>query len=732
MKPEAIDRDMVSSGSTVVGHFGIDLENQASVLAILRDRLYTNKILAVIREYSANAWDEHRQSGNPDVPIQIVLPTDIEPTLIIRDFGRGLPESEMERTYIKYGKSTKTDSNAIVGMLGIGAKSGFAYSDSFSITSWNGGMKKVYVAVLDATNVGILQKLHEEPCGDETGIEIKIPVIPKDIPAFQRESRKIFPFFRPLPDINLSLPAIEVERKGSGYLLKSGPEGLPQWIGIMGCIPYRIDLEVIRDELVEAGVYEALSFLNGGLYFDIGEVEIAANREELEYSNDRTDLDDVVVREGTKTVIVKRLLKLVREMQEGMEEIFLDRTLRAWEKRHKLWDLSKLTGLPIPREFGLMWEATTALYDDSQVFDKNRQQVMNPDGTPKLKDAPEHFRMKKLSRFRSVRAHKYVPTLTTRVPLDRGTRFIIKDNKKHYQGYVKNDAVDMFIVPITDAPIDVLEAELKARLKDKDLEGVPIERASLLTYVPISRSSGAEVRPNHSKSCFVLRSTNRFGALSENWEAVNRVPQDTDVFVVLAKFASVDGSIYYTYDKDKKSMEVLFGEEMPPVYGYKTTEKKPVRARNIPGDNYFDWRKEVFEDLEDAHPEVLKMLELHVWVKLLSDPMKKFDTATAFLGTHMDGRHRLLRFLNDWKKALLKFNLISGRQRDVLSAYISQRKGGSPSIRAQERLKTLKARYPLLFNYAQNGVLYAFGDDTENSHRDHWIRYIQMIDENSP
>ena len=92
----------------------------------------------------------------------------MDPTLFIRDFGPGLSRNDVFSVFTQYGASTKRNDDNSVGMLGIGSKSGFSYADSFTITSWNGGTKSIYVAVLDETDKGIINLMHEEPCGDET------------------------------------------------------------------------------------------------------------------------------------------------------------------------------------------------------------------------------------------------------------------------------------------------------------------------------------------------------------------------------------------------------------------------------------------------------------------------------------------------------------------------------------------------------------------------------------
>ncbi|NBR67090.1 MAG: hypothetical protein EBT79_07425, partial [Actinobacteria bacterium] len=120
MQPAVESRTVTARGVASAASFGMRSENSAHIFNILRSTLYSNKVLAVLREYSANAWDEHRAAGIPDRPIKVVIPTALEPTLRIRDYGRGLSEQQVFEVYTQYGSSTKRDSDDVVGCLGIG------------------------------------------------------------------------------------------------------------------------------------------------------------------------------------------------------------------------------------------------------------------------------------------------------------------------------------------------------------------------------------------------------------------------------------------------------------------------------------------------------------------------------------------------------------------------------------------------------------------------------------
>ena len=61
---ETADRLRGKHGSMEVSaEFGISKGDEAHLMQILRDTLYSDKVLAVLREYSSNAWDAHAASA---------------------------------------------------------------------------------------------------------------------------------------------------------------------------------------------------------------------------------------------------------------------------------------------------------------------------------------------------------------------------------------------------------------------------------------------------------------------------------------------------------------------------------------------------------------------------------------------------------------------------------------------------------------------------------------------
>jgi hypothetical protein len=258
-------------------------EGQLMILNVLSNTLYTDKISAVWREYGCNAADANVEAGKPDLPIKIVLPTNISPTAIIRDYGYGMTRDQVLNTFCYLGESTKRNSNEVTGMLGIGSKAGFAYGDSFLVVSYTKGTKVVYNCYRDQ-GVPKMAVMHTEQSDESDGVEIKIPVRREDIQTFVDRAERVFRYFRVHPDVKggqIDWKLTEPKFKGSSWAFVGG--GSETSVAIMGNVGYRIDTHSLN--LTD----KWLSTLQAGveLNFKIGELEVTANREGLQYK-DRT------------------------------------------------------------------------------------------------------------------------------------------------------------------------------------------------------------------------------------------------------------------------------------------------------------------------------------------------------------------------------------------------------------------------------------------------------------
>lgn len=154
-------------------NFGIS--DDPAFFEILSSALYKRPTLAMVRETICNAWDAHIEAGISHRPIVITLTDEY---LIIKDFGKGIPDALIGPIYGVYGASTKKNDGRQTGGFGLGCKSPFAYTDHFEVTSCHQGIKTTYnMSKSSGTTTGkpAIVPIASFPTS-ETGITVKIPV----------------------------------------------------------------------------------------------------------------------------------------------------------------------------------------------------------------------------------------------------------------------------------------------------------------------------------------------------------------------------------------------------------------------------------------------------------------------------------------------------------------------------------------------------------------------------
>ena len=111
------------------------------MFSLLSKDIYAKPVLATVREIICNAWDAHIEAGLTDKPIEIILN---EEDLIIRDFGSGIPDEDIQIRYLTFGSSTKRAKKKVTGGFGLGAKAPWAYTNMFDVTSYCEGTMTLY------------------------------------------------------------------------------------------------------------------------------------------------------------------------------------------------------------------------------------------------------------------------------------------------------------------------------------------------------------------------------------------------------------------------------------------------------------------------------------------------------------------------------------------------------------------------------------------------------------
>lgn len=270
-----------------VGEFRI--RNSAKAFSILSSGLYANKIKAIIREYSCNAYDAHVQAGKADCPFDVHLPNSLEPWFAVRDYGVGLDHRQVEDIFTTYFESTKTETDDLIGGLGLGSKSAFSYTDNFAVTAVKDGRKGIYTAFIAENGVPSIALMHEEESDEPNGVEIKFSVNEGyDFHKFAEEARHVYQYFKTRPVVSgigdFTPYESEYDSKdiAEGIHSLSGNRGYRRnSVAVMGNIAYPIQVPNAETNLGR----ELAQMLECGLeiHFAIGELDIQASREGLSY-----------------------------------------------------------------------------------------------------------------------------------------------------------------------------------------------------------------------------------------------------------------------------------------------------------------------------------------------------------------------------------------------------------------------------------------------------------------
>lgn len=326
------ENQVVASEDFEKMEFGISQENIGLILETLRSKMYSNPIAAICREIASNCRDSHREAGKPKEPIEIRISNgdvfmgvaeDVHATINFIDYGIGISPERIKNIYLLFGASTKRSDNSQTGGFGYGAKTPFAYSDSFAVITNYNGKKYTYFFSIGESRRGDAYLISEMDTTDPNGTTVSIPLKDEDRNKFEYELIRATYFWDVLPNFtghfNLDFKNI-MENRDSTILFKkekflmasnSCPKAFRTFAFIIDGIYYDYtntkELEPFRN-LVESTAQNKKVFL----VFKTGEVTISTNRESLYYDKKTIDL---ILRNSKEyaSTIKKEYVKCVRE-----------------------------------------------------------------------------------------------------------------------------------------------------------------------------------------------------------------------------------------------------------------------------------------------------------------------------------------------------------------------------------------------------------------------------------
>jgi hypothetical protein len=338
------------------GAFGIIFN--AKMATVLSDGLYSDKIQSIIREISCNAVDSHVEAGYPSRPIEVHLPNSLEPWFHVRDFGIGLNHKQVQTIYTMYGASTKTTSNDFTGCLGLGSKSPFSYTDAFDVVARKDGVERHYSMFRNEKGMPSSALLLEQPTNEENGVTVKVPVKNEDTRRFVEKAGMVYQWFDTKPMItgasNYQVyqhtvlygdKHWELRKKNNDYYNQISNRPM----AIMGRVAYPINPNSITNLNSNQRTVLELPIT---LKFDIGDLEVAASREQLGY-DDRTQAN------------IRRAVDVVIAQMRTVFEAEIANIDTEWNARKKFgeilghdsgmrWELERIYG-----QLGLKWKGKT-------------------------------------------------------------------------------------------------------------------------------------------------------------------------------------------------------------------------------------------------------------------------------------------------------------------------------------------------------------------------------------
>jgi hypothetical protein len=268
------------------------IESMRMVMELLTKKMYNFKLQTMVQEYIANAFDAHRdpslKESREHIPIKIILPTPLDPHLYVCDSGPGLTEERIDETFVSFGASTKNKSDDDIGGFGLGAKIGLAYSDSFTVISCVDGVKTTYLTFMNKDGCPDMATLSVEQTDTPNGVTIKIAIRSMDFRAARDAVERATYFSSVAPEVVNGVVAHFEESTSASMWYGEVPfsESYNEIYVVVGGIPY----QVLPGKVPIINKIKFFGNKTMCLFFDVSEIDVAVNREALDYTSKTIDM----------------------------------------------------------------------------------------------------------------------------------------------------------------------------------------------------------------------------------------------------------------------------------------------------------------------------------------------------------------------------------------------------------------------------------------------------------
>lgn len=334
---------------------GISSKGVVHLMSLLTN-LYNDPETAVLREYYTNALDAHVRVGQTK-PVDIFLPTSDNPLFVVKDYGVGMSESDIEHTYSQYGESTKQDTDDEIGAYGLGCKSALAIATQFTLTSIKDGIKTTALISKTETGINKVDILPTKKTEEGNGTTVTIPI--PDVYSFNNKVAAFFKYsdaskvkINGRHPENVFKDAVKLDTPGTDAVIYTKDMGRysygsPEFKVVMGNVPYTLTKENFEASLSRQGIDFDVNYSKMHVYFvvKIGSVDLTPSREGLR----DTDKTKAKVDEMTKIYVetVRKTAQAEVDAVEKRHEVF--EVLTKWERI--LGETRTWKGQTIPESF---------------------------------------------------------------------------------------------------------------------------------------------------------------------------------------------------------------------------------------------------------------------------------------------------------------------------------------------------------------------------------------------
>ena len=346
------------------------ISNSAEFFQILSSTLYSDQLLAVVRETTCNAWDAHVDSERTDKPIQITVDSS---KVVIRDFGHGILHELMGPIYGIYGASTKKNDGMQTGGFGLGCKAPFAYTDHFQVTSCHNGTKTIYSMSKSSAQVGgkpAIIPITSFPT-TETGLEVSINIKPGDMPRFLKLFKLIVRNGEMNAEINGQLAKTTPYREAkNGFLIMSRSPMQEEKSGNSICIRYGNVIYPLDSHVELVGyknVINILEKLPQGAYYGNGNntLVLLAPPHSISVTPSREALSMQEHTINTANKLMRDFIDYMAQKDEHLENILLKESITKAKSDELLNFSSKLN----QHSFNLSaWQDSKMLITDYKLY----------------------------------------------------------------------------------------------------------------------------------------------------------------------------------------------------------------------------------------------------------------------------------------------------------------------------------------------------------------------------